>query len=198
GLRRGQRGVGHHRGQPAGHVRAAGRQPAAQRAVQFGGTAGQRQAIGRRGHVAPGRQLGFAHGNSRKKWEVSVTTTLPRLLPPRSRAYTRRMGDRVVPAKQGLACGVLLASLPAFAAEGDASSGHLLVLPLSMLVLLLAWLAIASHRRRAREQRRHLDAQRESEQQLRLSLWASNELYWQYDLRRREMEITRVAPDGGD
>jgi len=108
------------------------------------------------------------------------------------------MGYRVVPAKQGLACSALLASLPALAAEGDASSGHPLVLPLSMLVLLLAWLAIAAHRRREQEQRKHLHEQQESEQQLRLSLWASNELYWQYDLRRREVEITRVAPDGGD
>ena len=108
------------------------------------------------------------------------------------------MGIRVVSAKQGLACCALLAPLPAWAAEADASAGYALVLLLSLLVLLLSWLAIAAHRRREREQRDHLLEQQESEQQLRLSLWASNELYWQYDLRTREMEITRVAPGNDD
>lgn len=105
-------------------------------------------------------------------------------------------GDRVVPAKLGLACGALLLPLPAFAMEGGLSAGTSLALLLSLLVLLLAWLALASHRRREREQRAHQREQDERAQQWRLSLWASNEVFWQYDLRSRELEVTRVAPEG--
>lgn len=119
-----------------------------------------------------------------------------RLLPPRAHAYTSPMGDRVVPAKLGLACGALLLPLPAFAMEGGLSAGTSLALLLSLLVLLLAWLALASHRRREREQRAHQREQDERAQQWRLSLWASNEVFWQYDLRSRELEVTRVAPEG--
>lgn len=106
------------------------------------------------------------------------------------------MGDRVVPAQLGLACGALLLPLPACAAEPGLPAGTSLALLLSLLVLLLAWLALASHRRRDREQRAHQRQQEERSQQWRLSLWASNEVFWQYDLRRGELEVTRVAPDG--
>ena len=108
------------------------------------------------------------------------------------------MGYRVVPAKRGLSCGALLLPLPAFAAERELPPGVSLALLLALLVLLLAWLALASHRRREREQRAHLREQAEREQQLRLSLWASTELFWQYDLHQRELEITRVAPDNAN
>ncbi len=107
------------------------------------------------------------------------------------------MGDRVVPANQGLVCGALLLPLPAFAGENDLPAGTSLALLLSLLVLLLAWLALASHRRREREQRAHQREQDERSQQWRLSLWASNEVFWQYDLHSRELEVTRIAPDNG-
>jgi PAS domain-containing protein len=68
----------------------------------------------------------------------------------------------------------------------------------SLLVLAMAGMAIAGHRRRDREHRDHLRAMREREQRLRLSLWASNEIYWQYDLEKRELERTRVEPDRSD
>ncbi|WP_374249055.1 putative bifunctional diguanylate cyclase/phosphodiesterase [Thermomonas sp.] len=90
---------------------------------------------------------------------------------------------------------MLLAPLPALAADLGTPGDHWLVLLLALLVLLLAWLAIASHQRRVRDQQAHLKALREHDQRLRLSLWASNELYWQYDLRRRELERTQVSPD---
>lgn len=86
--------------------------------------------------------------------------------------------------------------MPVLAAEGELLADSSLALLLSMLVLLLAWLALASHRRREREQVAHLREQDERLQRWRLSLWASNEMFWQYDLRSRELEITRVAPDG--
>ncbi|WP_256645633.1 putative bifunctional diguanylate cyclase/phosphodiesterase [Thermomonas paludicola] len=102
---------------------------------------------------------------------------------------------RGIPAKRVVSCSALLAPLPAIAADVDLPADHLLVLLLASLVLALAALAIAGHRRREREQLEHLRKLREREQRLRLSLWASNELYWQYDLRTRELEKTRVAPD---
>ncbi|TLX23038.1 putative bifunctional diguanylate cyclase/phosphodiesterase [Thermomonas fusca] len=107
------------------------------------------------------------------------------------------MGDRVVSAKSGLVRGALLLPLPAVAG-GDPGlpAGASLALLLALLVLLLAWLALASHRRREREQRAHQREQEERAQQWRLSLWASNEVFWQYDLRSRELEVTRVTPDG--
>ena len=107
------------------------------------------------------------------------------------------MGDRVVSAKSGLVRGALLLPLPAVAG-GDPGlpAGASLALFLALLVLLLAWLALASHRRREREQRAHQREQEERAQQWRLSLWASNEVFWQYDLRSRELEVTRVTPDG--
>lgn len=90
---------------------------------------------------------------------------------------------------------VALAPLPVFAVSGDLPTSHYLILLLAVLILLMAAIAIAGHRRRERVQREHLSAIREREQRLRLSLWASNELYWQYDLRTRELETTRVLPD---
>lgn len=90
---------------------------------------------------------------------------------------------------------LLLLPLPVFAVSGDLPASHYLLLVLAVLVLVLAGATIAGHRRRERLQRDHLIALREREQHLRLSLWASNELYWQYDLRTRELETTRVLPD---
>lgn len=68
----------------------------------------------------------------------------------------------------------------------------------ALLVLLMAGLLLAGHRRREQEQREHLRALREREQRLRLSLWASNELYWQYDLERHELESTQIEPGRSD
>jgi len=75
---------------------------------------------------------------------------------------------------------------------------HYMALLLALLVLALAGLVLAGHRRREREQREHLRAMREREEKLRLSLWASNELYWQYDLDRHELEKVRIAPGRSD
>jgi flagellar basal-body rod protein FlgC len=77
-------------------------------------------------------------------------------------------------------------------------ASHSLALLVALLVLAMAGMAIAGHRRREREHREHLRALREREQRLRLSLWASNEMYWQYDLQKRELERTRVEPDRTD
>ncbi len=76
---------------------------------------------------------------------------------------------------------------------------HSLALLIALLVLVLAGVVLAGHRRRERDQREHLRALREREEKLRLSLWASNEFYWQYDLDRRELERTEITPgNGGD
>ena len=88
-----------------------------------------------------------------------------------------------------------LMPLPAISTSGDLPISHLLALMLAILVLAFAGTTIAGHRRRERLQREHLQAIRDREQRLRLSLWASNELYWQYDLPTRTLEKTRVLPD---
>ena len=75
---------------------------------------------------------------------------------------------------------------------------HYTALLLALLVLALAGLVLSGHRRREREQREHLRAMREREEKLRLSLWASNELYWQYDLERHELEKVRIQPGSSD
>ena len=95
----------------------------------------------------------------------------------------------------GLVQGGLATPLPASASFSDMPASHALVLLVALLVLVMAGMAIASHRRRLREQHDHLAALREREQRTRLSLWASNELYWQYDMVKRELEKTRVEPD---
>ena len=68
----------------------------------------------------------------------------------------------------------------------------------ALLVLVLAALLLVGHRRREQDQRAHLREMREREQRLRLSLWASNELYWQYDLERHELERTQIEPGRSD
>jgi diguanylate cyclase (GGDEF)-like protein/PAS domain S-box-containing protein len=73
-----------------------------------------------------------------------------------------------------------------------------LTLLAALLVLLLAGLLLVGHRRREHDQREHLRAMREREQRLRLSLWASNEMYWQYDLERQELESTQIEPGRSD
>jgi diguanylate cyclase (GGDEF)-like protein/PAS domain S-box-containing protein len=75
---------------------------------------------------------------------------------------------------------------------------HYMALLLALLVLVLAGVVLAAHRRREREQREHLRALREREEKLRLALWASNEFYWQYDLERRELESIRIEPGRKD
>ena len=75
---------------------------------------------------------------------------------------------------------------------------HYMALLLALLVLALSGIVLAVHRRREREQREHLRAMREREEKLRLSLWASNELYWQYDLERHELEKVRIEPGNSD
>jgi diguanylate cyclase (GGDEF)-like protein/PAS domain S-box-containing protein len=88
-----------------------------------------------------------------------------------------------------------LATVPAVAVSGNLPGSHYLLLVLVALVLVLAGTTLINYRRRERVQREHLSETHEREQRLRLSLWASNELYWQYDLRSRELETTRVLPD---
>ncbi|MEO5962148.1 MAG: EAL domain-containing protein [Thermomonas sp.] len=73
-----------------------------------------------------------------------------------------------------------------------------LALVAAMFVLLVAGIVLLGHRRREREQQKHLHAMHEREQRLRLSLWASNELYWQYDLERHELESTQIEPGRSD
>ena len=75
---------------------------------------------------------------------------------------------------------------------------HYMALLLALLVLALAGVVLAGHRRREREQREHLRAMREREEKLRLSLWASNEFYWQYDLERNELESVKIEPGRSD
>ena len=100
--------------------------------------------------------------------------------------------------RTGLAGSALLWPSAALATDDGLTAAGSLVLMMSLLVLLLAWLAIASHRRREREQYTHQQAQQEREQQLRLSLWASSELFWRYDLQQRTLEVIRVTPDQDD
>ncbi len=76
----------------------------------------------------------------------------------------------------------------------DTPALHFMALLIALLVLAIAGVVLAAQRRRAREHRLHLSALREREEKLRLALWASDELYWQYDLPRRELESTRVVP----
>lgn len=81
-------------------------------------------------------------------------------------AYTSRMRFRLPPAARILASTALLAPLAARAGNDvDDLADHWLVLLLSALVLLLAWLSVATYRRREREQQRHLDTLREMESQ---------------------------------
>ena len=108
------------------------------------------------------------------------------------------MGFRVAMRRTGLAGSALLWPSAALAADAGLTPADSLILLLSLLVLLLAWLAIATQHRREREQRAHLRAQQEREQQLRVSLWASSELFWRYDLRKQALEVMRVTPDRDD
>ncbi|MCC7095974.1 MAG: EAL domain-containing protein [Thermomonas sp.] len=78
----------------------------------------------------------------------------------------------------------------------NVSIASLLVLLLSSLVLALAWLAIASHRRRESDLRRFNDELEGRDRQLRLALWASDEMYWQYDLRSKHLERVRIVSVG--
>jgi len=94
-----------------------------------------------------------------------------------------------------LAAGALLAApMQACAEDGASAPNAALILALAGLVLLLAWLNIITLRRRSQEQRDHLQQLHDHEQRLRLALWASEELYWQLDLTRNTLEITRTAP----
>src|SRR5690606_2895249 len=94
--------------------------------------------------------------------------------------------------------GVGVAALPAPAQVAGMPASHLLALLVALLVLAMAGMAIAGSRRRERIHREHLRAIREREQRLRLALWASGELYWQYDLQKHELERTWVEPDRSD
>ena len=91
----------------------------------------------------------------------------------------------------------LMAPIPQFSTLGLPVPETLALLG-ALLVLILAGLLLMGHRRREHDQREHLRALREREQRLRLSLWASNELYWQYDLERRELESTEIEPGRTD
>ncbi len=70
---------------------------------------------------------------------------------------------------------------------------NLLVLAAAVFLLVVAILLLSGHRRRERE---HLDALREREEKLRLALWASSDLYWDYDLDRHVLQSTSIEGDG--
>ena len=93
------------------------------------------------------------------------------------------------------AIGGSAAPWPRFEPGPGMSTGQVSTILLLLLALVLAGILLALHLRRLREQREHLAALREREQRTRLSLWASSELYWQYDMQRQELETTRVEPD---
>ncbi|MFT4178138.1 MAG: EAL domain-containing protein [Thermomonas sp.] len=103
-----------------------------------------------------------------------------------------------MPARRLARVGLSAPALPASASVPDINSSYVLVMLVALLVLALAWLAIATHRRREREQREHMEALRRREHHLHLALWASGELYWQYDLEKHELERTLVAPGSSD
>ncbi|MFC5571382.1 EAL domain-containing protein [Lysobacter yangpyeongensis] len=60
------------------------------------------------------------------------------------------------------------------------------------LVAVLWW----RHRQRMRRERELFDAIREREQRLKLSLWGSGEIFWDYDLQRNEMYAMRIDEQG--
>ena len=107
------------------------------------------------------------------------------------------MGLRDARGRAGQAGSALLSPVVPAAVAGLALTDSLALL-LSLLVLLLAWLAIAGQRRREREQHAHLKERQAREQQLRLSLWASSEMFWQYDLQEKTLELIRAVPDQDD
>ncbi|MCL6618943.1 MAG: EAL domain-containing protein [Thermomonas hydrothermalis] len=112
--------------------------------------------------------------------------TLPRMLPPKTWK------------PPWLAASTWLSPAAAYAGPLGADGSDALVLLLAVLTLLLAWLALASHRRRDQEQHRHLRLLKEREQRLRLALWGSNELYWQIDFDTGTLELTRAEPGQTD
>ncbi|GAB1408822.1 hypothetical protein MASR1M8_27410 [Thermomonas brevis] len=101
--------------------------------------------------------------------------------------------------------GIQTATVPA-SAMGEAAAplrgwsalaGEHGLLALGIVLLAAIVLLVVLNQRRLREQREHLKALREREARTRLALWASGELYWQYDMATRELERMRVDPDAG-
>ncbi|UHQ20844.1 EAL domain-containing protein [Lysobacter sp. KIS68-7] len=62
------------------------------------------------------------------------------------------------------------------------------VLALLALACALAWMFV----QRRRRERDHFEQLREREERLKLALWASGELFWDYDLARRELRSMRT------
>jgi hypothetical protein len=62
------------------------------------------------------------------------------------------------------------------------------VLALVGLVAALAWMFV----QRRRRERAHVGQLRDREERLKLALWASGELFWDYDLARRELRSMRT------
>ena len=60
------------------------------------------------------------------------------------------------------------------------------------LIAVLWW----RHRQQAKRERGLFDAIREREQRLKLSLWGSGEIFWDYDLQRNEMYAMRIDESG--
>lgn len=113
------------------------------------------------------------------------------------RAYTAQMNrSRHRPQACPPGWRVAAPALP-LAAGSAMPLSHYMALLIALLVLAIAVLLIVGRRRRDREHQAHASALREREDTLRLALWASNELYWQYDLDRRELESTRILPAHG-
>ncbi|MDR7100737.1 diguanylate cyclase (GGDEF)-like protein/PAS domain S-box-containing protein [Lysobacter niabensis] len=65
-------------------------------------------------------------------------------------------------------------------------------LALLALALALAW----RHHQQVRRERGLFEAIREREQRLKLALWGSGEIFWDYDLRRGEMHAMRIDEHG--
>ena len=72
--------------------------------------------------------------------------------------------------------------------------GLVVIIVLAALLLLAFFL----HRHHLRKQKLHLAALREREQRTRLALWASGEMYWQYDMATRKVECMVVDPESGE
>ena len=65
-------GIRQHVGQPCRSLGATRREPTRQRAMQFGGAAGQPVALGVGRHLGPGGQFGGCHGAAPHRWKAEV------------------------------------------------------------------------------------------------------------------------------
>lgn len=109
-------------------------------------------------------------------------------------AYTHGMGSLAEFASAHSGDGVLLSQV-ADGWQNLVQDQGLLVLIVAVAALLA--IAFGLYRVRLLEQKSHLAALSDREQRTRLALWASGEMYWQYDMATRELERTLIDPDSG-